>query len=221
MSEVASTARIRIFPSRRVAVPGAAALALLSALAVPAADYSAWQHQKDLYYDTSPDGAGVSADLFAFPVLVRLGPADFPFAEARGDGRDVRFAKPDGTPLRHEIDVYDSAAGKAVFWVLADTVRGDHKGQLLRIYWGNRAAGASADSGGVFARANGFRAVWHLRGQYPTVRPNSVAGGMDAVPQNYDHDEQAGGLIGYADSLDGGDPGDHLQTWEPFDSLSG
>jgi hypothetical protein len=196
-------------------------LAAIAATSAAAQDYSAWAHSKDLYYDTSPDGANVTADVSAFPVLVRLTAADFPFAEARGDGRDLRFAKPDGAPLHYEIDVYDSAAGAAAFWVLADTLRGNSKAQLLRIYWGNPSAGASADSGGVFTRANGFRAGWHLGGQFPVERRNAVPGGMPAVPGNYDADEQTPGLIGYADSLDGGNPGDHLQTWEPFDSLSG
>jgi hypothetical protein len=183
-------------------------------------DYSAWAHRQDIYYDTSPDGAGVPGDVAGFPVLVRLDSAGFPFSEARGDGRDLRFSKPDGTPLPFAIDVYDSAARTAAVWVLADTVKGNHKGPLLRMYWGNASAAAPGDSGKVFARANGFAAVWHLRGRYPTARANAVPGGFEAVPQNYDNDEQTPGVIGYADSLDGGNPGDYLQTWEAFDSLS-
>lgn len=195
-------------------------LAFLIASVSAADDYSAWAHQKDIYYDTSPDGAGVTADVISFPVLVRLTAADFPFAQARGNGQDIRFSKPDGTALPFEIDSYDSAAGTAAIWVLADTVKGDSKGTLLRLHWGNPAAAAASEPGKVFSRSNGFAAVWHLGGRYQTARPNAVPGGMDAVTGNYDADEQVRGVAGYADSLDGGSPGDYLQTWQPFDSLS-
>jgi hypothetical protein len=204
----------------RARVLRAGALAFSLAGAAGAQDYSAWAHHKDLYSDTSPSGAGVSGDVTAFPVLVRLDSAGFPFAEARGDGRDLRFSKPDGTSLPFEIDVYDSAAHTAALWVLADTVKGNSKGALLRMYWGNPAAPATGDSSKVFTAAGGFLDAWHLRGRYPTARANSVSGGPDAVPGNYDSDEQTPGVIGFADSLDGGNPGDYIQTWTAFDGLS-
>ncbi len=196
-------------------------LALLGASAPAVADdYSAWAHQKDIYFDTSPEGAGVTADVVSFPVLVRLTAADFPFAQARGGGQDIRFSKPDGTALPFEVESYDSTDGVAALWVLADTVKGDSKGTLLRLHWGNPAAAAASEPAKVFSPANGFAAVWHLGGRYQTARPNAVPGGMEAVAGNYDADEQAQGVIGYADSLDGGSPGDYLQTWQSFDSLS-
>jgi hypothetical protein len=204
----------------RARILGAGALAFSLAGAAGAQDYSAWAHHKDFYFDTSPSGAGVPGDVAAFPVLVRLDSAGFPFAEARGDGRDLRFSKPDGTSLPFEIDVYDSAAHTAALWVLADTVKGDSKGALMRMHWGNPAAPATGDSAKVFTAAGGFLGAWHLRGRYPAARANSVSGGPDAVPGNYDSDEQTPGVIGFADSLDGGNPGDHIQTWTPLDGLS-
>lgn len=203
---------------RRVARISVILVAIASAL--PAEDLAAWAHRKTLYYDTSPAGAGVPGDVTGFPVLVRLAAPDFPFAEAMGNGQDLRFAKPDGTAMRFQIDSYDSAAGQAAIWVLADTVKGGYRGPLLDLHWGNRSAPVSPDTGRVFTGANGFAAVWHLGGRYPTARPNSVPGGMDAVAGNYDADEQVRGLIGFADSLDGGNPGDHLQTWQPLDTLA-
>lgn len=195
-------------------------LAILVASASAAEDYSTWAHQKDIYYNTAADGAGVSGSVLSFPVLVRLTAPDFPFAQALGNGQDLRFGKPDGTALPFEIDRYDSAAGLADVWVLADTVKGNSKGALMKVYWGKPAAPAASAPGQVFSRANGFAAVWHLGGRYQTARPNAVPGGSDAVTGNYDADEQVRGVIGYADSLDGGNPGDHLQTWQTFDSIS-
>jgi hypothetical protein len=195
-------------------------MAFAAAAPAQAQDYSAWAHSKIYYYDTSPSGAAVPGNVTGFPVLVRLTAADFPFSEARGSGHDLRFSKPDGTPMPFEIDSYDSAAGQAAIWVLADTVKGNAQGPLFNLHWGNRSVPASGDSVKVFAGANGFAAAWHLGGRYPNARPNSVAGGMDAVPVNYDANEQTRGVIGLADSLGGGSPGDYLQTWHPFDSLS-
>lgn len=193
------------------------------AIAIPSAQtqpYPAWSHSLDLYYDTSPDRVNLTGDVFGFPVLVRLTNAEFPFAEARDSGQDLRFSKPDGTPLSFEIDRYDPVAGKAEIWILMDTLRAGYKGRLARLHWGNPAAASAGSPNDVFKGSNGFVSVWHLRGQFPTPRANAVAGGEEAVPVNYDNDEQTAGIIGYADSLDGGANGDYLQTWEPISDFS-
>jgi hypothetical protein len=193
------------------------------AVAAPAAQtvaYPEWSHSLDLYYDTSPDRVNLSGDVHGFPVLVRLTSAEFPFAEARDSGQDLRFSKPDGTPLSFEIDRYDPVAGKAEIWILMDTVKADYRGRLARLHWGNPAAASASSPNDVFKGSDGFVSVWHLRGRFPVPRVNSVAGGEDAVPVNYDNNEQTAGIIGYADSLDGGASGDYLQTWEPFSDLS-
>jgi hypothetical protein len=190
---------------------------------IPAAQpepYPAWSHSLQLYYDTSPDRANLTGDVFDFPVLVRLTKDDFPFAEARDSGQDLRFSKPDGTPLSFEIDRYDPVAGKAEIWVRMDTVKANYKGRLARLHWGNPTAASASSPHDVFRSSNGFVSVWHLRGQFPLPRANSVAGGQEAVPANYDNNEQTAGIIGYADSLGGGPSGDYLQTWEPFSDLS-
>ena len=182
--------------------------------------YPAWSHSLDLYYDTSPDRVNLNGNVLDFPVLVRLTKAEFPFAEARDSGQDLRFSKPDGTPLSFEIDRYDPVAGKAEIWIRMDTVKANHKGRLARLHWGNPTAASASSPNDVFKGSNGFVSVWHLRGQFPVARENSVAGGEDAVPINYDNNEQAAGIIGYADSLGGGPDGDHLQTWETYSDLS-
>jgi hypothetical protein len=193
------------------------------AAATPAAGtgpYPEWSHSLDLYYDTSPDRVNLSGDVHGFPVLVRLTNAEFPFSEARDSGQDIRFSKPDGTPLSFEIDRYDPVAGKAEIWIRMDTVKADYQGRLARLHWGNPTAASAGSPNDVFKGSDGFVSVWHLRGQFPVPRANSVAGGEDAVPVNYDNNEQAAGIIGYADSLAGGPNGDHLQTWEPYSDLS-
>lgn len=183
-----------------------------------AQDWSAWAHQRDLYFDTSPSGVQTSADVAGFPVLVRLTPDVLPFAQARDSGQDLRFSGEDGKPLPYEIERWDRAAGKAEVWVRAPRIPANSKGRLFRMHWGNPAAPDADSANAVFAAADGFVNVWHLRGRYPTPRPNAVAGGSNSIPIQYDNDEEAEGVIAWADSLDGagagsGD-GDHLQVWE-------
>lgn len=184
-----------------------------------AEDYSNWAHHQDIYFDTSPGGANTAGDVMDFPVLVRLRAADFPFAQAQGKGQDLRFAKPDGTRFPFEIERYDSSAHVAEIWVKVDTVKANFKGIFARMYWGGDTTHASSP-GDLFSGTNGYSNVWHLGGVNPAPRLSAVTGSSDAVPQNYDSDENTEGIIGWADSLDGGAPGDHLQTLEPFDSLN-
>lgn len=202
------------------AMPGIFGLAaILPHSSLAAEDYTKWSHSADLYMDTSPDGANVVTDVYDFPVLVRLKGAEFPFAQARKNGEDIRLSKPDGTHLAFEIERYDSAAHMAEIWVKLDTVKGNFKGQFARLHWGSAAAPSASSPSSVFAPANGFHSVWHLGGQFPTPRLNAVSGGADAVPVNYDNNESTEGAVGLADSLDGATSGDYLQVWDNFSNL--
>jgi hypothetical protein len=178
-----------------------------------AEDPSAWKYQADLTLDTSPGGANVQGDVRDFPMLVRLTAADFPFSQADGKGRDIRFASPVGKPLRYEIDSWDSAAGTAEIWVAMDTVKGNSKSQHLTMRWGNGGAVDGSDGAAVFASSAGFTAVWHLGGTGP--RPNSVAGGNPATPINFQGDQSRRGMIGSADVLSGAS-GEYLDLGEGY-----
>lgn len=205
--------------ARRALVPVAALLSITAATA-RAEDWSAWSRHAIIYYDASPTGADLLQDVQGFPVLVRLAAPDFDFDAAQIGGEDLRFSKPDGTALPYEIEKWDKAAKRADVWVRLDTVRAGGHGSLMRIHWGNAAASAAGNAAAVFAAADGHAAVWHMGGQYPSGRPNAV-GGLEAVPFNYESDEQSIGVIGWADSLDSREPAEYLQTWESFDNLAG
>jgi hypothetical protein len=194
--------------------------AMLATAAAAAEDYAQWTHFSELYMDTSPDGANVSADVVNFPVLVRLKGPDFPFAQARGQGQDLRFSKPDGTHLDFEIERWDSAGQAADIWVRIDTVKGGFKGRFARMHWGNTVVTGASAPGNVFQGSNGFVSVWHLGGKHPIARPNSVAGGLSAIPVNYDEDESCAGVIGLADSLDGNATGDYLSTYDSYSNVN-
>lgn len=185
--------------------------ALLIALPLSAAeDYSQWAHSREMWTNTSPDGAYVTASVKRFPVLVRLDSAHFPFAEALGKGQDFRAAGMDGKPLPYQIERWDSTAAKAEIWVLADSVAGNGWNKAFKLLWGKADAADSSNAAAVFDTADGWAAVWHLGRADTLPRPNSVAGGNPATPMNYDGDEARPGIIGLSDSLDGAAQGDYL-----------
>lgn len=178
-----------------------------------------WKHSADLILDTSPAGAGVASTLVGFPLLVRLNAGNFNFAEAMGRGQDIRFSKRDGVRLPYQIERWDSARAVAEVWVRVDTVRGDRAGQVLRMRWGNPAAKDSSNGGAVFN--NRHVGVWHMGGDKGSPRPNSVKGAQAAMPVNFDGDESVPGIIGLADSLDGGAPGDYLDLGDGYAGFGG
>jgi hypothetical protein len=166
-------------------------------------DYAAWTRSTDVTLNTAATGANVAGTVLNFPVLVRLTSANFPFSQAAGNGRDIRFAKTDGSHLAYEIERWDSAHAQAEIWVRVDTVRGNTAGQNLKMLWGNPAAGDSSKAASVFRASDGYVAAWHLNTSGTAARPNAVSGGNPAAPGNFDGDESRTGIIAGADSLDG------------------
>ncbi|MBD3393014.1 MAG: DUF2341 domain-containing protein, partial [Chitinivibrionales bacterium] len=122
------------------------------------------RRSKRITLNTTVTGAGVSDDVYNFPVFVCLRPADFNFASAHDNGTDVRFRKPGGAALAFEIERWDSAAQRAEIWVLVDTVFGNDDEQYFEMYWGDDDADGGADGAAVFDTANGFVGVWHFSG---------------------------------------------------------
>ncbi len=178
-----------------------------------AENYAAWSYSTDITLDTSPAGADVAGGVTEFPVLIRLASGNFPFAQARGKGQDIRFAKADGTHLAYQIDRWDSAGSVAAIWVKTD-VAGNKAGQILRCYWGKSDAADSSSGNAVFSQ--GFTQVWHLGEAGTVVRANAVATGNVAAPVNYEGDESTLGIIGLADNFDGVSPDDYLDVGDGY-----
>jgi hypothetical protein len=214
-------------PGSRLSIGSASWALALGALgtgsppATAADDLATWAHSQILYYDTSPTGADVGVTIANFPVLVRLRAGDFPFAQAMGGGQDLRFAKPDGTPIGYEIERWDSLGAKADIWLRTDSLFGDSKNMLAKMYWGKPGSVSGSDGGAVFNAATGFEYVWHLGGAGVAARPNAVATRPAAVPINADADESKDGIAGLCDSLDGKASGDHLDIGDGYTEFSG
>jgi hypothetical protein len=123
---------------------------------------SPWSSSKRLYLNTTASGAGVSGDIFGFPVLVRLTGSSFDFTAARPDGHDIRFLMADRTLLSYEIERWDAVNQLAEIWVKVDTVFGNDSAQFITMHWGNPDAADSSNGAAVFDTADGFAGVWHL-----------------------------------------------------------
>jgi hypothetical protein len=150
-------------------------------------DVSKHKYSRPLTLDTTAAGAGVTADVAAFPVPVKLG-ADFDFSQAKAAGDDVRFTSADGKPLSYAIELWDATKKEAAIWVSVD-VKGNAT-TTINMHWGNADATSAADSKAVFSKAAGFLGVYHLNqdgntseGGYKDASWNEVHGtGVKLAP---------------------------------------
>ncbi|MDB5106172.1 MAG: LamG domain protein jellyroll fold domain protein [Fibrobacteres bacterium] len=185
-----------------------------------AEDLSAWPHSAVILFNTTPAGAGITAPVKDFPVLVRLAGPSRIFEEARADGADVRFVDADGTPLNHQVERWDKAGMKAEFWVKVPQIDGASDKDFIKCYWGNPAAIMASDGSKVFPAENGFAGAWHLGEGGVQARANSVGTGNHATPVNFTGNERTSGVIGYADSLNGAPAGAYLDLGKGFGDMS-
>ncbi|MBF0433100.1 MAG: DUF2341 domain-containing protein, partial [Fibrobacteria bacterium] len=125
-------------------------------------NYGTWTYSSSVFLNTTSTGADVSDNVLNFPVLVRLNSSNFTFSEANTNGKDIRFAKSDGTHMHYEIERWSDAVDSAEIWVLADTVYGNNSSQSFTMYWGNGSAADSSNGKAVFQPGKNFLGVWHL-----------------------------------------------------------
>jgi hypothetical protein len=177
-----------------------AALCLAAAAALDAAPpLDGFKYNKEIILNTSATGANVAGNVANFPVALNLSDANFDFAQAKADGSDLRFTKPDGSMLAYEIESWDAAGKAAAVWVKAD-VTGNSPSQAIVMHWGNPAATGTGDSKAVFP-ASDFLGAWHLgeagnttAGGYKDATPNQAHG----TGANYTAASSVPGRIGMA-----------------------
>lgn len=182
--------------------------------------FLAWAETRSLHFITTSRGAGIAESILGFPVLVRLDSSRFDFSKARSGGEDIRFAKPDGTPLPYQIERWDAAARQAEIWVRVDTLKGDSEDGSIRMYWGNSDATDASDAHKVFSTADGFAGVWHLAAvSDTTVKAGAHRNSVQDADHGDDHLKTVdpGGVIGDGRGFDGdgyiriGNPGAALR----------
>jgi len=146
--------------------------------------WAAWKFVRRCYLNTTVSGAGVSGTILHFPVLIRLSATNFDFTQAKKNGEDVRFIKPDGSLCAMEIEQWDSIAGLAAIWVNVDTIFGNNNAQYIKMLWGAMAAGTMSNSASVFDTANGFQGVWHLNEADKALALDATANHFDGTPSD-------------------------------------
>ncbi len=158
-------------------------------------EYPLWKNSCKIVLNTSSSGAGINADLYNFPVLIRLDNSNFTFTQTQQDnGADIFFSGPNDKILPSEIEYWDAAKGTAALWVNADTLRGNNADQFITMYWGNPDPSTNPNTAAVFDTAYGFHSVWHLNESSDTVYDASISqfkGIRKGAVQ------QQSGLIGY------------------------
>lgn len=145
-----------VAPARLPAIRPLARLAAASLLSLAALTGTAqawwnndWSMRKEISIDTSATGANVTEAIGATPLLVRLHVGNFRFASAKEDGSDLRFvAGDDKTPLKHQIEKYDSLLGEALIWVNVPNVQSGGKVSIW-LYYSNQKS-AAADPKGTY-----------------------------------------------------------------------
>jgi hypothetical protein len=175
--------------------------------------YATWAHSARLALNTSASGVAIAKDQRNFPLLVRLAAPEFDFSAAAEGGADLRFSKPDGTPLPLQIASWDAKSGKAEVWVRMDTVRANSASQYITLHWGKQDAAAPKDVGSlarkpVFDTAAGFAGAWHLEEDAAGITANGLY--KDATGSGNDGDDRVSnasraGVVGAGHGLDSGD----------------
>lgn len=150
------------------------ALGLLLAAPPARADYGQWSWSRDITLNASASGADIAADLPGFPLLVSLGQTEVDVFTQSPAHADLRFAKPDGTPLPFQVESWDAAERKAAIWVKLDTLKGGKADQRIRMFWGRTGALDSSSGKAVFTAAAGFRGVWHMDADLADASPNAI-----------------------------------------------
>jgi len=178
--------------------------------------FAAWPQSFRISINTSSSGAGVSENVYNFPLLIRLSSSSSSsiFENADPDGADLRFTKSDRiTLLPFELERWDYINGLGEIWVKLDTVYAENDSQFIYMYTGRSSAPASGNGADVFSTDAGFAAAWHLNenpeGEVPqSFRDRTVNayhgtpfGGMTAA-------NSIEGIVGPGLAFDGVD--DHL-----------
>ncbi len=180
-----------------------------------------WGNASKIFIDTSPEGADINSDQYSFPLLVRLDDNNFDYTQTDENGSSLRFVKPDGSLLPHEIELWDPISQSGYVWVQIDTVYANSPSQFIYLFCVSDGTTVSQNDI-VFDTSAGFLSVWHFN-----ENPEQPSYHRDATPYRLRAFEDLSqgpvkGIIGNAqffdgkeDNIDLGNP-DHLTFDGPF-----
>lgn len=132
-----NTARGRVAPGPVARVLALAALLLALPVCAATPWWNAdWQFRKSITVKLPPG----TASSVVLPVRLHAGNFEF-FQDVQPGGADVRFIGADGTPLRHQMEMFDPTVGLMVAWVQVPVKAGSTE-QAIWMYYGNQHAPA-------------------------------------------------------------------------------
>jgi len=165
--------------------------------------------ERNIVFDTTPNGADVPTDVNDVPVLIRITDASVLDAVQPG-AADLRFLSSDGgTWLDYEIERWDPAGDGAEVWVLVPLVRGNTRAEYMTMYYDDVVDGLiphAQCSHCVFGVAGGYYGAWHMAGEPSTgsasVRDSSV-NAHHGSPFGMDGSNLVDGIVGKGIHFDG------------------
>ncbi|MGL1888592.1 MAG: DUF2341 domain-containing protein, partial [Reichenbachiella sp.] len=170
-------------------------------------DYSAWGRDTTFTLNTTAQYANVTSTKTDFPILIRLTSSNFEFANAMGNGEDVRFAASDEKPIAYEIERWDSTNALAELWVNVPSIAASSTTNI-KMYWNKSGSADSSNSEAVFLTASSYQGVWHLAEEGDA----GAAGFLDATSNNHhltgynlESTDDVTGVIGKGITFDGTD----------------
>jgi hypothetical protein len=165
--------------------------------------YMNWRHEARVILNTTAGGANIGERLNNIPVLIRLTATEMDFSQARPEGEDLRFVRPNNSLMVFEIEYWDSATATAAVWLRIDTVQANAVTAVGRMLWGNPDAKKTSQPKIVFDTADGFAGVWHLGESGPNEKRDATANGFFATPVELTGSSDVAGVAGRALDVDG------------------
>ena len=165
-----------------------------------------WSAKKTINIDGQTIGLGGNVN--NYPMLIRLSTTNFP--EINGstlaNGKDIRFAKTDGTALHYEIDDWANNSNGRV-WVLIPSVSRTAPTQIWMYYDNPGALANISKSEYVFNTSNGFQGVWHLNEIVTDEQTSGTHfdGTFNANDGSQYRNDDATGIISRSQHFDGND----------------
>jgi biopolymer transport protein ExbB len=106
-----------------------------------------WKQRAKITFNTSASGLETKAAESGVAVPIRLHPGNFDFLAVKPDGSDLRFvAADDKTPLKFQVERFDSTNQLAVVWVQVPIITPGTDKNVVYAYGGNDKATSQVDA---------------------------------------------------------------------------
>ncbi len=164
------------------------------------------KHKKITIQASQVNGASALA---GFPVMIQISGADFNDIEddVDADGYDLIFRAADGTPLAHEIEVYDEAGNILTAWVKIPSLSATSDTDIY-IYYGDPGITSPTETASAVWDSS-YRGVWHMNenptAPAPQIQDSTAFGNHGTSYGGMSSNDQVSGKVGGALDFDDND----------------